>query len=317
MLTVGWAQYSSFQVNVMPLVRFRTAFSLCCSVLFLPIALPGSTGHAAENHDAVPFFVEGQDPKPADRSWVPIAELSDEFEGDHLDDTKWSNSKQENGFGWLGRPPGLFRAENVVVSGGMMNVTVGVLPEPRTIRGQEFLYQGAIVRSKQPCAPGMYFETRMKANATEMSSTFWLISTQRRKQRQELDIQECVGRTSELTKKWARGWDQIFHSNLIRTERGKDKVQIQDSIQPPTKNHERFYVYAAWWKSPQEVLFFLDGKYAYSLKPETAWDLPAHIHMAIETYDWNPVPEGGGLIASGTEAERTTQYDWVRVWRLQ
>ncbi|MEQ8838614.1 MAG: family 16 glycosylhydrolase, partial [Lacipirellulaceae bacterium] len=174
-----------------------------------------------------------------------------------------------------------------------------------------------IVRSKQPCIPGMYLETRMKANATEMSSTFWLISNQRRKQRQELDIQECVGRTSTLTKEWARGWDQIFHSNLIRTERGKDKVQIQDSIKPPTKNHERFYVYAAWWKSPEEVLFFLDGKYAYTLKPETAWDFPAHIHMAIETYDWNPVPVDGGLIAKGTKEERTTQYDWVRVWRLE
>ena len=60
-----------------------------------------------------------------------------------------------------------------------------------------------------------------------------------------------------------------------------------------------------------------DGKYAYSIHPEIAWDVPAHIQMAIETYDWNPIPDDGGLVEHGTREERTTQYDWVRTWKLE
>ncbi|WP_231931106.1 glycosyl hydrolase [Botrimarina hoheduenensis] len=244
--------------------------------------------------------------------------MSDEFDGPEIDNTKWQTEPVGNGWQWLGRAPGLFRAENVRAEDGKMKVTVGVLAEPVTHAGKEYKYQGAIIRSISPGGPGMYFETRMKANATGMSTTFWLITKPGKGMRQELDIQECVGDTSNLTQKWGREWDQIFHSNLIRTETGAPgKVQIQDFINTPTKNHERFYVYAAWWKSSSEVQFFLNGEYVYSLRPDVAWEMPAYLQMAIETYDWNPLPEGGGLVATGTQEQRTTQYDWIRVWRLE
>lgn len=264
-----------------------------------------------------PHFAVGHDPKPAGSSWMPVAELSDEFAGDEIDANKWHTDPKAKGWGWIGRPPGLFRAENVKLADGKLKVTVGALPEPQTINGNQFLYQGAIVRSRHPGKVGMYFEAKMKANKTSMSSTFWLISRGRNRMRQELDIQECVGQTSAETAKWAKEWNQIFHSNLIRTERGVEgKVQIQRGMKTPTKNYEKFYVYAAWWKSPREVQFFLDGEYAYSMEPDVDWDLPAYMQMAIETYDWNPVPKDGGLVRSGTREERTTQYDWIRVWQL-
>jgi hypothetical protein len=53
------------------------------------------------------------------------------------------------------------------------------------------------------------------------------------------------------------------------------------------------------------------------LKPDVDWDMEAFIQMAIEKYDWNPLPEGGGLVHTGTWEERTTKYDWVRVWKLE
>ncbi|VGO20463.1 hypothetical protein [Pontiella sulfatireligans] len=54
----------------------------------------------------------------------------------------------------------------------------------------------------------------------------------------------------------------------------------------------------------------------YSIHPESKWDIPAYLHMAIETYDWNPIPEDGGMVASETLDERTTKYDWIRTWKL-
>jgi hypothetical protein len=245
--------------------------------------------------------------------------MSDEFDGEKLDSKKWHSNPRAKGWGWIGRPPGLFTEDNIKLEGGMMNITVGVLDEPVTINGAEYKYHGAIVRSVAPGQVGDFFECRMKANHTEMSSTFWLITPLGVEPRQELDIQECVGKTSELTERWGRNWNQIFHSNTILHVDGDraKRIQVQNATKPETENWERFYIYSAWWKSPREIQFFLDGKFQYSLDPTVDWDKPAHIQMAIETYDWNPVPEDGGLIASSPLEERKTQYDWVRTWRLK
>ena len=265
-----------------------------------------------------PFFLPNHDPKPAGQKWLPVENLSDEFDGSALDHSKWQDEPVGNGWNWYGRAPGLFRAENVQLKDGKMCVTVSKLDAPVVRDGKTFTHQGAIVRSLHPGQPGWYFECRMKANATIMSSTFWLMPKPGHGKRLELDIQECVGLTTDKTEPWARKWDQIFHSNLIqhKSRSTPEKVQLQDSVPTETKNWERYYVYGAWWKSPEEVRFYLDGKYVYSIKPKVAWDVPAFIQMAIETYDWNPVPEDGGLVESGTWEQRTTQYDWVRTWKL-
>lgn len=264
---------------------------------------------------AQPTFLPREDPKPPGTVWKPVEELSDEFNGDSLDATKWQSDPVANGWRWYGRAPGLFRAENVSLKNGKMCVTVSKLEEPVVRGGKTFTHQGAIVRSLHPGQPGWYFECRMKANATVMSSTFWLNPKPGTGRRLELDIQECVGLVSDKAQPWAKKWDQIFHSNLIDWTK-RPKVQLQGSVPTPTKNWERFYVYGAWWKSPDEVRFYFDGKFAYSIKPKTRWDVPSHIQMAIETYDWNPVPDDGGGVDTGTWEQRTTQYDWVRVWRL-
>ncbi|MGJ8642375.1 MAG: glycosyl hydrolase [Luteolibacter sp.] len=282
--------------------------------LLLPFILLATFADAAEQ----PFFLADQDPKPAGKNWTPVSNMSDDFEGESLDLTKWQANPKGNGWMWIGRPPGLFRAENVTVKNGKMNVTVSKLPEAVELEGHQFTHQGAIVRSHHAGQKGWYFECKMKANATEMSSTFWLMTKGNIPKRLELDIQECVGCVSDNAESWVKDWDQIFHSNLIhRTSRNNPtQVQRQGQKFTETKNHERFYVYGAWWKSADEVQFFLDGHYVYSITPSIEWDVPAFIQMAIEVYDWNPLPADGGLVEKGTWEQRTTQYDWVRTWRL-
>ena len=48
----------------------------------------------------------------------------------------------------------------------------------------------------------------------------------------ELDIQECVGLTTDKTAPWAKKWDRIFQSNLIQHKNRftPEKVQLQDSV---------------------------------------------------------------------------------------
>ena len=182
-----------------------------------------------------PFFAPDQkDPKPSGKVWVAVENMSDEFDGTELDKSIWVGDPSAKGWGWIGRPPGLFQEDSITIENGMLNVTVGVLDEPVTVRGDEYKYHGAIVRSVHPGKVGDFFECRMKANRTEMSSTFWLITPLRVLPRLELDIQECVGKTSDLTDKWARNWNQIFHSNAIVHFKSKKKkrIQIQKGVKP-------------------------------------------------------------------------------------
>ncbi len=268
---------------------------------------------------AQPYYTKGQDPKPANMAWSKVTNMSDEFNDNAIDAGKWQTEPVANGWVWLGRPPGLFDPSAVKEDDGNLQVTVSVLDAPTTINGNEFLYQGAIVRSIHPGEHGWYYEARIKANKTEMSSTFWLMSKNSDCQKKhELDIQECVGKTSALTDSWGRSFNKIFHSNAIHrtTSCVTQSVQRQGSVVTDVYNWERYFVYAAWWKSPNEVQFFLDGEYKYSINPSTSFDMPLWIQMAVETYSWNPVPNGGGNVASETEEGRTTKYDWVRVWKL-
>lgn len=249
--------------------------------------------------------------------WEPVEEMTDEFEGRRVDEDKWQIEPKGNGWVWLGRPPGLFLADNVALDDGKLKVTVSKLDRPETINGNEFLYQGAIVRSHHPGEVGWFFECKMKANATEMSSTFWLMTKGHTIKKLEMDIQECVGTISDNADPWVNGWDRIFHSNLIhrQNQHNPESLQIQKGIKLDKENHKRFYTYGAWWKSEREVLFYLDGEHVYTLVPEVDWDVPAYLQMAIETYDWNPVPERGSMVERGSLEERQTQYEWVRTWR--
>lgn len=266
-----------------------------------------------------PYFIDGQDPKLTKQKWCKVKNMSDDFNDSELNLSKWQKKPIGNDWAWDGRAPGLFKEDNVVVKNGKMNVTVSKLKKIIKKKGKTFTHQGAIVRSIYPGKLGWYFECKMKANATVMSSTFWLMTKYNCEKKEELDIQECVGRLTENTEKWAENWDGIFHSNTIhrKTSCHTKSERDQKMVLTPTKNHERFYVYGAWWKSKTEILCFLDGKHVYTLNPTVEWDVPAFLQMAIEVYDWNPVPKDGGLIESGTWEQRTTQYDWIRTWKLK
>ncbi|KAA3653187.1 MAG: T9SS C-terminal target domain-containing protein [Calditrichaeota bacterium] len=262
--------------------------------------------------------IAAQPTPPSGKMWQLVENMSDEFNGSTLDLDKWQQEPVGNGWVWIGRPPGLFDPAAISVADGNLRVTVLKLPQETVVNGKTFLYQGAIVRSIHTGEHGWYFEAKMKANKTTMSSTFWLMSNNNDcYTKHELDIQECVGTTTEQTASWGKNWNKIFHSNAFHRQTScVDRVQKQGSVQTPTENWERYYVYGGWWKSPDELLFYLDGEYKYKIIPPTSFNVPMWIQMAIETYDWNPVPDGGGLVATGTWEERTTMYDWVRVYKL-
>ncbi len=273
-----------------------------------------------------PYFIGDGPEIPSNKAWVPIAETTDEFNQGTFNKKKWHADPRGNGWGWIGRKPGLFEAKSITVKDGNLNVTTEKYTKPKVVNGTTYTHGGGIVRSWAPAGPGRYYECRMKANKTIMSSTFWISFKQNcnqgPKRKLELDIQECVGRVHKGTHKWAKKWDNIFHSNIFRhfreCDEGADtKVQNSKAKNLEEKNHSRYFVYGCWWKSPTEIHFYLDGEYAYSIETPTPYNIEGNLTMAIETYDWNPVDPAGSIFETASWDDRTTKYDWIRTWELK
>ncbi|GAB1858163.1 hypothetical protein MHTCC0001_30000 [Flavobacteriaceae bacterium MHTCC 0001] len=265
-----------------------------------------------------PYFI-GSNPAPNGKKWVKIESISDEFNDNTFDDSKWENTNPKR---WIGRAPGIFKANTVSEADGNLKLTSYLLDTPEEVNGQTFTHAGSNIYSRASAQVGTYFEAKMKANKTFMSSTFWVINTFGEgsgcdRRTTELDIQECVGFVNS-TLNFAQSFDQSIHSNThSRGATCDETVEGSKGNNTPTvkKVWEDYHVYGAWWKSPTEIEFFLDGIKVYTINPVEDFNLPMYLRMVVETYNWNPAPADGGM--TGTEEERTTYYDWVRSWELQ
>ncbi len=280
-----------------------------------------------------PTFAEGNDPLKSGK-WSLVKNVSDEFDGKKLDTSKWCADPTANGWSWQGGGESLFTPESVTLEDGAMVITVGAFDEPRTVKDygkmKSFKYHSALVRSLAMSGVGRYYECRMKMNKTELGGGFWLMTPPAPGKKHEIDVIECIGQQNEgLTHGWAykANWTQIMHSNAIHR---KSNVNVKDERDSGVKkldfkNSDRYIVYGAWWKSPTEIVCFMDGKYVYTMitpkddatGEQVLFDIPSAVQFSIENYEWNPVPKDGGKVVSLPLEDRKTLFDWVRVWEIK
>ena len=264
-----------------------------------------------------PYFQSGNDPKPANKKWEIIDKMSDDFDGTTLDNSKWAINTPT----WIGRPPGIFKTNAVKVEDGNLKFTAYKLQTAENVGGNRYTHAGALVRSLQSHKFG-YYECKMKGNKTFMSSTFWLINTRNEGtgcdvRVTELDITETVGVNSGGAS-WINATISNMNSNTHSRNTACNNTPVGskgDKVGLGGKSWEDYHVYGAWWKSKDEILFYLDGKFVYKIKPPADFDLPMYLRMVTETYDWNP-PKAGKDGMNDTQENRTTYYDWVRTYKL-
>lgn len=252
---------------------------------------------------------------PKGKRWVINKTTSDEFNGDTLDLNKWDNTTSR----WIGRPPGLFKKESMSVADGHMRLTQSKMDEPEIHKGSTFTHVGGHIISKLKVKPGAYIESSMKANKTFMSSTFWLISYGNENQgcdrrTTELDVQEIVGYSTKGDVSKTERMGSNTHSRGIPSECDIPSGSEGNNTPLGGKGYDRFYTYAVWWKSQDELLFYLDDEYKYTITPVAPFSIEMYIKMVTETYDWNPVPADGGMNYSWED--RTTYYDYTRTYTL-
>ncbi|AUP77596.1 CBM96 family carbohydrate-binding protein [Flavivirga eckloniae] len=282
-------------------------------ILVISILLIGKTGFA--------------DPPtaPPGYKWQLSAVYSDEFNGNNLDLTKW---RKEHPF-WNGRRPAWFNPASISVGDGYMKITNGVLNQP--FDGYE-IYGGAVT-SVNENTKFAYYECRLKASSTRMSTTFWL---ENRKAplpggcggdsySQELDIVETIGDATNnpvfathMKSNTHFRWKNCSGGNEQFFSRGTTTGPIKAPNGSNQQSDEGFHTYGAWWKDANEVTFYLDDQEGETVqfrtdKTSTPFNRGMFICMVTETYTWEQRPTDASL----TDPTRNTSYyDWVRVWTL-
>ena len=250
---------------------------------------------------------------PNGKKWVKIEQMSDEFNGSDLNPSKWAKSDPQ----WAGRVPGKFKANTISVSDGKLKVTNYKLDRPEG----RYTHAGGMVRGLVKNTYG-YYETRMKASKTFMSSTFWLFNKRNEfngcdVRTTELDITETVGFNSNGAS-WVDNNIKSMNSNTHSRETSCNSTPIGMEGNKASlgggKSYEAFHTYGAWWKNKDEVLFYLDGKFVGKVDTPSDFNLGMYLRLVTETYDWNPTPKDGGM--TGSAESRTTYYDWVHSYRL-
>lgn len=266
---------------------------------------------------------------PLGKRWVMNPDFSDEFNGTELDTTKWLDHHPT----WIGREPGLFMKSQVSVGDGYLQLKGEMMKKDTTINAygsnRIFSIAGAAVVSKKKTQFG-YFETRAKAAATTMSTTFWFSSVGSFKGPNdcdayglEWDIHESVGRTGDFSGNYfASGMHSNSHFWYTDCEGERhDRRAAQVRFEDDEVTSENFHVYGGWWRNESTASYYYDHREPkhqkfYDKVKEKPFDQPMYMRLVSETYPfpWITLPSEEEL---SDPRKNVVYYDWVRAYALE
>ncbi len=292
-------------------------------------------GEALSAYDRANAHIVTLPVPPEGFKWAVNPDFTDEFDGDKLDDQKWYDKSPY----WRnGRPPATFKAYNVSVENGRLRIknsrldpTEGNDAKP----GAKYSLAGGAVASKSDQAWYGYYETRMKASRTPMSSTFWLKNRPQTVQhidatgklvteshQQELDILETMGTPTRYPE-----WNRQFNANthyMVRVRGGQSPPTASvgtphDGSAATDPSADDFHTYGLWWVDANTMHFYYDGTFRFTVKPSTKYNTqpfarPMYMHMVTETYSWEPSLPTEEMLQG--DPKYSTHYDWVRSYVL-
>lgn len=242
---------------------------------------------------------------------------------------KWELSDAPNTpYLWHGRFPGHFDSDAVTVSGGKLRIEASA--KSKWLKDYDgtwknFTHQGGLVHSKSTGSYG-YYEAKIKANKTFMSSTFWLITAHCASGRgTELDILETFGVATQNSsgvktvgmENFTKRMNSNTHAFGCPGRTNNHEVGAGTFLDPSrtAKTSDAEHIYAALWLNANKVIFYLDGEKIDEITPPNDFDMEMHLKMVVESYNWN-LPKAGSDGMNASLADRTTTYDYVRVWKL-
>ncbi|MDV7187990.1 beta-porphyranase D [Lutibacter sp. TH_r2] len=265
---------------------------------------------------------------PTGKRWVMNPDFSDEFNGTELDATKWYDYHPN----WKGREPGIFLPSQVSVKDGYLQIKGEKLKKDTIVKayGRELTFNiaGGAVVSKKSTFLG-YYECRVKAAATTMSTTFWFSTNGAAegpngcdKYGQEWDIQECIGRTGDFAGNFfASGMNSNGHFWYNDCDKKRHDLKAA-SVE--FKNEELaskdFNVYGGWWRNENNASYYYNNRKPKHIKfydkiVDKPFSEPMFMRLVSETYPfpWIELPTDEEL---ADPTKNTVYYDWVRGYKL-
>jgi len=246
-------------------------------------------------------LAKAQPTAPVEKQWVPVTELTDEFNGSLLDGSKWLNYIPF----WEGRFPSAFKKENVSVSGGFLKLksTVANYQQQGT-----WVNAAAVMSKTKAMKPGYYSEARIKCPTLSMTGAYWFQGSY-----SEIDVIENFGAPTAPA---YAGYETHMMTNLHYFKDGwaNDKTTPWEAAIIKPACDKDFFTYGVWWKDSATVIFYLDGKAVHTSKPGGLFKENMYMFFDMETFIW-----GIGLptIESLDDSTKNTQYvDWVRTYKL-
>ena len=226
--------------------------------------------------------------------WEPYAPLTDEFDGDRLDETKWHPCNPQ----WKGRQPGFFSPKNVSVRDGMLHLTAKREDLPDLPKGYH-TFTTAAVKGRTKVRYG-YFEIRARAMDSHASSAFWFYDSTPEVW-SEIDVFE-IGARPHPHRYYMN--THLFHTLVETVHWHKSRIW-----EAPYNLSQEFHAYGLEW-DPDEIKFYVDGRVVRQ-DQNTHWHQLLTLNFDSETFpDWFGLPKGDDLPA-------TFSVDYVRAWKRQ
>jgi len=235
---------------------------------------------------------------PLQGKWKVIPELTDEFEGDRLDQAKWHDHNPT----WIGRKPGFFSIDNVTVSDGKLHLTARAEDFPNLPEGYH-TFTTAAVKSKTKALYG-YFEIKCKPMKSRASSAFWFYEREPEIWT-EIDVFEIGGGAPRHVRAYHMN-AHVFHTPEYKgaVEKHLTHGEIWNA---PYDLADNYHVYALEWNK-NAIKWYVDGKPVRTLENQY-WHQPLYMNFDSETMpNWFGLPKRENLPS-------TFSIEYVRSWR--
>ena len=286
--------------------RFRTGLENTTAVIFITNLRTGTKIYADDFmlvKDVHSAFVSSLPAPPKGFHWEKIDYLSDEFNEDWLDDSKWLKYHPY----WNGREPSRYKPENTWVADGYLALEntsrVDDLAEVANPQ-QDVWVNAAVVTSKNRNVSYGYYEARVKESMISMMSAFWFQGKY-----SEIDVIENIGAPSNNN-----GNEKQMHMNTHFYPGGwANDQKTPRGWTMPYLAGEDFHVYGMWWIDERRINFYHNGELVAEIDLPGDYEEPMYMFFDTEVFTWEGLP----TIESLNDPDRNTMYvDWVRSWEL-
>lgn len=251
---------------------------------------------------------------PTGFHWKTVDGLTDEFDGNTLNDEIWDNYHPN----WSGRAPSAFKKGNCFVKDGFLNLKSGVQKDPSTVNDpfSDIWVDAAACATKEKLAKsGYYYEAKIKASNLSMTSSFWF----RVGSYSEIDVIEHIGNPSRDNRDDDLPYQYHANTHYYGKYAGTDNLAAEWKM--PTRGRDEFHTYGLWWKNPDTLWFYHNGDHVMTILPR--YPLEENLKMIFDTEVF-PFASAGvaniglPLVENLNDDSKNTMYvDWVRVYELE